>query len=180
MGARLDLLLWLNFLSNFNGVSILHEHGWEDDSAIQLFTDAAASIGFGAYFNGKWVQGRWPEDVLRNPPSIAFLEMFPLVVAVLCWAPLLTNCKITFHTDNLAVMHIINQQSSHCPKIMHLVRMFVLEYLRYNIVFRAVHVPGKDNIIADALSRFQISRFQAAAPHAEANMTPLPSFPQIW
>ena len=106
--------------------------------------------------------------------------MFPLVVAVLCWVPLMTNRKITFHTDNLAVMHIINQQSSRCPRIMHLVRMFVLECLRYQIVFKAVHVPGKLNIIADALSRFQMSRFRAAAPHTEANMTPLPPFPQNW
>ena len=156
------------------------DQGWEDNTTIKLFTDAAGSIGYGAYFNGKWVHGVWPDDVLQNPPSIAFLEMFPLVIATLCWGPSLANRKVKFHTDNMAVMHVINKQSSHCPRIMHLVRIFVLECLRFNITFKAVHVPGESSIMADALSRFQMRRFRAAAPQADAEMTPLPTFPQIW
>ena len=77
-------------------------------------------------------------------------------------------------------MHIVNSQSSRCPRVMHLVRLFVLECLRYNISFRAVHVPGASNEIADALSRFQAHRFREVAPHAEAQMTPLPAVPLTW
>ena len=76
-----------------------------------LFTDVAAGVGFGAYFGGKWLQGRWSLDtcIIQNPPSIAFLELFPILVALLCWAPLLSNHKILFHTDNTAVVYIINK-----------------------------------------------------------------------
>ena len=158
IGARLDLLLWLEFLSHFNGVSAFHNLGWESSTAIDLYTDSAASIGFGAYFQGKWVQGLWPNDVLVHPPSIAFLEMYPLVVAVKAWGPLLANRKVIFHTDNFAVVHIINKQSSRCDRVMHLVRVFVLDCLRFNVQFKAVHVPGCFNIIADALSHFQLPR----------------------
>ena len=180
IGARLDLLIWLEFLSHFNGVSVFLGSAWQSSPGLQLFTDAAAGVGFGAYFQGKWVQGHWPDDVLLNPPSIAFLELYPIVVSLLCWGHILANSKVQFHTDNMAVVHIINKQSSRCQRVMHLVRIFVLECLRFNIYFKAVHVPGSHNVIADALSRFQASRFRAAAPHAEAVMTPLPPLPPVW
>ena len=86
--------------------------------------------------------------------SIAFLEFYPLVVAVCCWGQLLRNRKVRFHTDNTAVVHIINSQTSKCDRIMHLVRLFVCHCLTHNIVFKEVHVPGVHNVIADSLSRF--------------------------
>ncbi len=103
-----------------------------------------------------------------------------MIVAVLCWGPLLANGQVLFRTDNLAVVHIINGQTSQCNRIMHLVRLFVLHCLRYNIVFRAEHISGFTNVLADSLSRFQMERFRAAAPEADSNMTPLPELPTIW
>ena len=179
-GARLDLLMWLHFLSHFNGVSAFLSQHWESNEALDLFTDAAAGIGFGAYFKGKWIQGRWPQDILLHPPSIAFLELFPILMALLSWAPLMANRKITFHTDNLAVVHIVNKQSSPCRRIMHLLRLLVLQCLKHNVCFRAVHVPGVFNDIADSLSRFQMSRFRSLAPQADPFSTPLPPLPQVW
>ena len=54
IGARLDLLMWLDFLSHFNGVSAFLIHEWENNETLELFTDAAASICLGAYFGGRW------------------------------------------------------------------------------------------------------------------------------
>ena len=99
-------------------------------------------LDFRAYFQGQWTQGRWPPSVIANPPFIAFLEFYPIVVAVKCWAPQLRNRKVRFHSDNMAVVHIINSQSSQCPQIMHLVRMFVLQCLQFNIAFKA-HILQK-------------------------------------
>ncbi len=178
-GARLDLLAWLEFLTHFNGVAVFSSV-WQSNEAIDLFTDAAGSIGYGAYFNGKWVRGLWSEELLNNPPSIAFLEFFPLLVALFCWAPLLAGKRVMFHSDNFAVVHIINKKSSHCSQIMCLVRPFVVHCLKFNILIKAVHVPGKLNVIADALSRFQMRRFREAAPQADPVMTPLPVLPQLW
>lgn len=92
-GAKLDLRMWLEFLVHFNGVSAFLNREWESSSALDLFTDAAGSIGFGAYFQGHWVQGRWPNSLLCNPPSIAFLELYPIVVALECWAPSLSTAR---------------------------------------------------------------------------------------
>ena len=49
-GARLDVLMWLKFLEHFNGVLPFPDQGWHDKEALELFTDAAASIGFGRFF----------------------------------------------------------------------------------------------------------------------------------
>ncbi len=102
-GARLDLLMWLEFLSHFNGVAAFRGHEWDLNDSLELFTDAAASIGFGAYFQGKWVQGKWPLDIISNPPSIVFFKFYPLVVAVKSWGHFLKNRKVRFFTDNSAV-----------------------------------------------------------------------------
>ena len=112
-------------------------------------------------------------------PSIALLEFFPIVVAVHCWGSELANRKVMFRTDNVAVVHIINKQSSRCDLIMDLVRLFVCQCLRYNIASRAKHVPGTYNVIADSLSRFQEERFRAAAWRADTITTPVPELPLI-
>ena len=160
-------------------MAIFYEAAWESDDSLSLFTDAAASIGYGAYFRGQWVQGPWPPEFIGDHPSIAFLELLPLYVALQCWAPQLAGRKVIFHTDNIAVVHIINKKSSQCDRIMQLVRPLVLQCLRFNISFKAVHVPGRFNDIADALSRFQMDRFRRAAPQAAPAMTPLPPFPLV-
>ena len=59
---------------------------------------------------------------------------------------------------------------------MHLVRMLIVcQCLRYNITFKAIHVPGERNDIADSLSRFQVNRFRTLAPQADIAMTPIPN-----
>jgi hypothetical protein len=48
---------------------------------------------------------------------------------------------------------IINKKSSKSIRVMSLVRVLVLSTLKYNIVIKAKHIPGKINKIADSLSR---------------------------
>ena len=176
VGARSDLKMWLVFLRNFNGRAIFPDQFWWEDSDIQLFTDASGEIGFGGYFRGRWFQGRWPREVLNH--SIAWLEFFPILVALVVWGDSLRGKRIVIRSDNTAVVAIINKQTSKCPLIMHLVRFFVLQCLKVNVTFFAKHIPGKNNGIADALSRFQMARFVALAPGAEAAGTEVPDF--LW
>jgi hypothetical protein len=71
----------------------------------------------------------------------------------------------------MAVVFIINRQTSKDPALMKLVRRLVLRALRFNILFRAHHIPGVDNIAADHLSRLQIQEFRKSFP----NMDKLPT-----
>ena len=73
------------------------------------------------------------------------------------------NQRITFFTDNAALVDIINKATSRDVTVMIFVRRLVLACLKFNILFRARHVPGVKNVLADALSRLQVSKFKQLA-----------------
>ena len=177
-GAKTDLQMWLKFLESFNGTTIIPAQGRPSHLAIQLLTDASGGTGYGAFVQGKWFYGRWPEKVANGAYSIAWKEMFPIVAAMEIWGQDLEGKQVIFNTDNMSVKHIVNKQTSQCPKIMSLVRHLVLTCLRFNILFKAVHVWTKHNVIADSLSRLQLHRFKLAAPHAEKEPSHLPEW--LW
>jgi len=176
-GAKCDLRMWLVFLESFNGVSIIPDQFWFGSEDLSLFTDACKTVGFAGYFEGKWFNGRWPEGV-SSSSSIAWLEFFPVVAAIALWGHMLKGKRIILRSDNQTVVSIINKQTSRCSKIMKLVRFFVLQCIKNNVAFCSRHVPGKINIIADALSRFQMERFREAAPAADAHPAIVPQF--LW
>ncbi len=173
----MDLEMWLIFLQHFNGTAIIPDQSWLDEQDLQLFTDASSDMGFGGFYNGKWFQGKWPSAEYRSF-SIAWLEFFPIVVALVVWGEELRGKRIVIRSDNKAVVSIVNRQTSKCTKIMRLVRFFVLQCLKMNIAFCAKHIAGEQNNIADALSRFQMERFRQAAPTAATNSTSVPDF--LW
>ena len=55
--ARADIQWWLDFLPSLNGVSLMLQFTWEDTAALDLCTNAAGTLGFGAYFQGAWMMG---------------------------------------------------------------------------------------------------------------------------
>ena len=123
-GAKSDLRMWLVFLRDFNGISVIPDQFWCAGEDIQLFTDASGGVGFGGYLQGKWFQGKWPIAVKSN--SIAWMEFFPILVVVTLWGNILKGKRIIFRSDNMSVISIINKQTSRSPKIMKLMRFFVL------------------------------------------------------
>ena len=81
------------------------------------------------------------------------------MVAVDTWGVPLTSSTVCFFTDNDTLVTIINKQTSRQPNVMVLMRKLILSCLRYNIQFTARHVPGRDNTLADKLSRYQVDEF---------------------
>jgi len=75
----------------------------------------------------------------------------------------------------VAVVHIINKQTSKVPSIIVLVRLMVLTCMKHNILVRAEHIPGKLNILPDLLCRLQIKAFLARAAHMDGESTPVPA-----
>ena len=68
------------------------------------------------------------------------------------------------HTDNDTLVTIIIKQTSREPSVMVLMRKLIVSCLHYNIQFTARHVPGRDNTLADKLSRCQVDEFLKLAP----------------
>ena len=63
--------------------------------------------------------------------------------------------------DNDSLVHKLNKQSSRSDRVMSFLRPLVLSALQNNIQFKAKHVSGSDNNIADAISR-KLRIFQEA------------------
>ncbi len=99
-----DLRLWNSFLDDFNGRSL------------NLYTDAPASLDFGAIFGPYWCYGSWPEH--WKSLNIAVLEFYPIVLSVLLWGDSMQNQRIIFFTDNAALVDVINKTTSRDPVLM--------------------------------------------------------------
>ena len=87
--------------------------------------------------------------------SIAYKELFPIVIAAIIWGGLWGQRTVCFHCDNLAVVTILNSRTSKDSLIMHLLRNLLMSAAYFDFTFCAQHVPGVENKIADALSGFQ-------------------------
>lgn len=64
------------------------------------------------------------------------------------------------HTDNEALVHVLMRRSSKHRSTNVLLRDLSLLTMSHNFVLQAVHIPGADNVLADALSRLQVEEFR--------------------
>ena len=80
-----------------------------------MSSDAAGSIGFGAYLKGFWFAGSWAPS--QQQQSIAYKELFPVVIAAHVWGHMWCKRHVLFHSDNEVVVHILNTRTSKVPTI---------------------------------------------------------------
>ena len=103
-------------------------------------------------------------------------------VSLSIWASELANKCVLFHTDNLGLVDVINKKTTKVNKLIVLLRELVLQCLKHNILFRAVHVPGVLNVKADALSRLQVPKFKSLGQGMDHEQTLVPPhlLPESW
>ncbi len=100
-----EISLWITFLKQWNGLTFFYSDLVLLPDDIQLFTDAAPSVGFGGYYQGRWFASSWPPQMRDSPQSSALFELYPLVIAASLWGKKL---DITQHPGAL-------RQRSDCP-----------------------------------------------------------------
>ena len=110
---------------------------WSNSETLNLSTDASGSLGYGVVFGARWLYGEWSEE--WKGENITLLELYHTVLAVTTRSASLANQCICFHTDNYALVSIINQQTSRHKPTMYLIQRLVLTCLRFNIMFQAHH-----------------------------------------
>lgn len=147
-----DLQLWLSFLRSYNGITMIYTAPPFTNEEIGLYTDAS-NMGFAATFGSHWIQGHW--NPLWRQLNIAVRELYPILAIVGIFGHLWKNHTIIFNCDNQAIVASINKQSARDPTIMKLLRPLILSLMLNNIKFKSVYIKSKDNVLADALSRFQ-------------------------
>ncbi|XP_061170929.1 uncharacterized protein LOC133180416 [Saccostrea echinata] len=170
--ARLDIKAWLMFIENFNNKSVFKEDNFVSSDHLKLYTDASGSQGFAGVLGAKWFASEWPSDFCDL--QIAIKELFPIVLALEVWGDILENRNVLFLTDNAAVACVTYKQSSKEPIIMRLIRRLVVVCMCKNIHFKAQHIPGKVNVVADGLSRLKFQELRRTAPWLDLKATPIP------
>ena len=172
--ARADLQWWKDFLPEWNGVELLHTAPISSDE-ILLFTDAS-NMGYGCVYGNKWCYGPW-QDTWADE-DIYIKEFFAIWVAVFTWGDLWKDKQILIMTDNIAARDIWAKGSSPSKSVMKIVRAMFMFAAQRNTNILLQHVPGRDNILADSLSRFQVNRFRTALPTAD--LEPTLVSPTVW
>ena len=165
---KADLNVWQKFLSGFNGRSFFLSDDWHDSHQLQLYTDASGTLGFGAVFRKNWCYGEWPDSWRLH--NIAFLEFYPIVLSLHLWGHEMKNRRVLFFTDNEALVHVINRQSCRDKDLMFFVRELVLVCLRHNVHFKAKHILGLHNKLADSVVSVTIADIQAAGTSSHASI----------
>ena len=92
----------------------------------------------------------------------------------------MANHSVLFLTDNQAVVEVINKQSAKNCHLMRLLRRLVVTALKCNVYFKAKHIPGKTNVVADKLSRFQEAAARQMAPWLQPRPTGIPAPISPW
>ena len=167
---REDLLIWLEFLNDFNGRAMFLSSATDSPQVLNLGSDSSGSWGCGAIFEEEYFSLEWPSSIPRN--NLALLEFYPIVLATHVWVSKMSNKSISISCDNMAVVYIINKLKSQDPTIMQLLRIFTIQCLKLNIWFQASHIGTRANVGPDALSRGQLTSFR----HSFPNLTPA----QLW
>ena len=162
-----DLVWWrAQIVRASMGIPFKHILASPADSDIHVLTDASTDIGMGGWCksSGQWFRHRWSDsprrDVFQPPtgkaPDIFWKEMCGLVTAAAIWGHQWEGKTITFHCDNMSSVWTIIKKT--CTKeredIMHLVRVLMNLANEHGFHPYVVHIAGKQNITADALSRF--------------------------
>ncbi|MBN3320618.1 CTNA1 protein, partial [Atractosteus spatula] len=160
--CKSELRLWQLLLANLNGISLFYDDLLSDTEDIQLFTDAAPSVGFGGYYKGQWFAAPWPPDFFPIPlanQSSALLEIFPIVVAASLWG----------HNWKQKLFGTI------CPSLIH-PQITLLKGFQWleNVSAEPGHSPGTPDRLGVGASLSVTESLPVCSPFREGVSTPSP------
>ena len=168
-----DCLVWKQFLQNASAVELCRPfvdiNSFASAKELNFYSDASLNenFSFGAIFGDRWIAGLWGKDfIATEKPSIEFLELFALVAALLTWgnSSELSNTRVVIFCDNQAMMSMVNNLASNCHQCMKLIRILTLNNLQFNRRVFVKYVKSKENVLADAISRTNWSKFWSYTP----------------
>ena len=165
---RADLKMWLIFLEHpsIYARKFIDINTNITSKEVNFYTDASANpeLGCGGISGSDWYILQWEENFInKNKPSINYLELYAVTIAIILWLEKYKNQQITIFCDNMSVVQMLNKSSSKCKNCMVLIRIIVLQTLTHNVKLKLKHVEGKENKMADFLSRLKYKEFRQEA-----------------
>ncbi|KAF8149801.1 hypothetical protein B0H34DRAFT_785123 [Crassisporium funariophilum] len=170
-----DLSWALNHIQKLSGVHLLSANDWGiDNTNITIYCNACMD-GMGFWYPGKGV-GYMYNIVDSLPTQYIFYWKALCVLSTFFFASKTSRKpkKILIYTNNTNTMDIFN--SLRClPQYNKVLKTSVDICLESNHQLWVLHIPGEENIVADALSRRDLNRALATAPHLKLISSNLPS-----
>ena len=163
--SKQDLLAWRFFIAAFNGVTLLSDEIWISSSVLHLYTDACQTVGYAGVFNDQWFYGEWKEQF--RTCNILLLELVPIVIALHLFGAQLKNKYIVLHTDNKALVHVLNNQSTKCSLTMALVRKLVIQVFFNEYKYSSTTYPRLSKRNSRPLVSFQGTRGKKSSAVAQ-------------
>ena len=145
-----DIQWFIKFMPKFNGTTFF------DPRPITATLELDACLtGLGGRFGAQIY-------ALPLPPAyqqldIAYLEMINILVAIRLWGRSWSHKKVLIKCDNQAVVSILKTGKTRDSTLATIARNILLEASCLHITITVIHVLGKDNKVADTLSRWQNS-----------------------
>ncbi len=157
---RDDLDWWERYMAQWNGIGLLWEEEWINDSSLlQPHTDACVE-GYAAVCGAEWFHGTWTaehhrlaQDDSMTRDSMPWKELYAIVAAASTWGQRWTRRRVVFFTDCMPVVQALTKGASRTRRIMQLIRILHFIAAQHHFVYRVKHIPGVENAIADELSR---------------------------
>lgn len=171
--ARADVGWWQSNLPRFNGTAVILPA--KATAPWEFQTDAESTGAIGIFLKGGYAGLTYRELASLGarmgwytPPQgmhISVYETFAVLAAVRLFPEAFRDQHVCVRSDNTATVAAVRHLTSKAPTckatIMRIVRELFQHSVSLNFRLTAVHIPGFQNAMADALSRGQWERFQA-------------------
>ena len=145
-----DIQWFVKFMPQFNGTTFF------DPRPISATLELDACLtGLGGRFGAEIYA--LPLPVAYQHLDIAYLEMINILVAIRLWGHNWANKKVLIKCDNQAVVSILKSGRTRDSTLATITRNILLEASWIHITITVIHVLGKNNTVADTLSRWQNS-----------------------
>ena len=145
---RADLQWWSTFAEHWNGVAMFPSPA---QPAFTVTSDASGSWGCGAWSGTSWFQFEWPQSVQSH--HISFKELFAGLLACAAWGSRWRGSRVQWLCDNQAVVYAVTGRSCRDQPMMHLIHCLFFLEAWFGFELTATHLPGRENTLADDLSR---------------------------
>lgn len=169
LAFRRDVQWWVSNLATFNGQAVILPA--QAVPAREFQTDAEGSGAVGVFIFGGYVG--LPHSRLRQllphdtpPPGlhISVYETFAVLVAVRLFPEAVRNQHLRLRSDNTSTVAAVNKMTCAAKgpsraHMMTILRRLFSASVHLNFRLTALHIPGVNNGLTDALSRQDWPRF---------------------